>query len=93
MRERYPTEELRTWSQKIRSIFGSGFISWGIVCNALDQAAFNRNRLWAEKLIGSRVLEQLIRVPSDSGSSNNQRGYCRREQECGRVQAFRRASR
>jgi hypothetical protein len=35
-----------------------------ILCRTrLDQLAFNRNRLKAEKLIGSRVLEQLICVP------------------------------
>ena len=35
----------------------------------LDQPAFNRNRLKAEKLINSRVLEQLIRVSIDAGCS------------------------
>jgi hypothetical protein len=33
---------------------------------ALDQPAFNRNRLKAEKLIDSKVLEQLIRVHADA---------------------------
>ena len=37
--------------------------------SALDQPAFNRNRLKAEKLIDSKVLEQLIRVPIDAGCS------------------------
>ena len=35
----------------------------------LDQPAFNRNRLKAEKLIDSKVLEQLIRVQVDAGCS------------------------
>ena len=35
----------------------------------LDQPAFNRNRLKAEKLIDSKVLEQLIRVQADAGCS------------------------
>ena len=35
----------------------------------LDQPAFNRNRLKAEKLIDSRVREQLIRVPINAGCS------------------------
>ena len=35
----------------------------------LDQPAFNRTRLKAEKLIDSKVLEQLIRVQEDAGCS------------------------
>jgi len=35
----------------------------------LDQPAFNRKRLKAEKLIDSKVLEQLIRVQADAGCS------------------------
>ena len=35
----------------------------------LDQPAFNRDRLKAEKLIDSKVLEQLIRVQVDAGCS------------------------
>jgi hypothetical protein len=37
---------------------------------ALDQPAFNRKRLKAEKLIDSKVLEQLIRVQVDAGCSS-----------------------
>ena len=37
---------------------------------ALDQPAFNRDRLKAEKLIDSKVLEQLIRVRVDAGCSS-----------------------
>ena len=37
---------------------------------ALDQPAFNRNRLKAEKLIDSKVLEQLIRAEADAGCSS-----------------------
>jgi hypothetical protein len=40
---------------------------------ALDQPAFNRNRLKAEKLIDSKVLEQLIRVQADAGCSSMDR--------------------
>ena len=36
----------------------------------LDQPAFNRNRLNAEKLIDSMILEQLDRVQSDAGCSS-----------------------
>jgi hypothetical protein len=36
----------------------------------LDQPAFNRDRLKAEKLIDSKVLEQLIRVQTDTGCSS-----------------------
>jgi hypothetical protein len=36
----------------------------------LDQPAFNQNRLKAEKLIDSKVLEQLIRVQVDAGCSS-----------------------
>jgi hypothetical protein len=36
----------------------------------LDQPAFNRDRLKAEKLIDSKVLEQLIRVQMDAGCSS-----------------------
>ena len=36
----------------------------------LDQPAFNRKRLKAEKLINSKVLEQLIRVQVDAGCSS-----------------------
>ena len=36
----------------------------------LDQPAFNRDRLKAEKLIDSKVLEQLIRVQVDAGCSS-----------------------
>ena len=36
----------------------------------LDQPAFNRARLKAEKLIDSKVLEQLIRVQVDAGCSS-----------------------
>jgi hypothetical protein len=36
---------------------------------SLDQPAFNRKRLKAEKLIDSKVLEQLIRVQADAGCS------------------------
>ena len=35
----------------------------------LDQPAFNRDRLKAEKLIDSKVLEQLIRVQVDADCS------------------------
>jgi hypothetical protein len=35
---------------------------------ALDQPAFNRDRLKAEKLIDSKVLEQLIRVQADAAA-------------------------
>jgi len=35
----------------------------------LDQPAFNRKRLKAEKLIDSEVLEQLLRVQVDAGCS------------------------
>jgi hypothetical protein len=35
-----------------------------------DQPAFNRNRLKAEKLIGSKVLEQFIRVQMVAGCSS-----------------------
>ena len=38
---------------------------------ALDQPAFNRDRLKAEKLIDSKVLEQLIRVQVDAGCSSS----------------------
>jgi len=41
----------------------------GHVHEPLDQPAFNRNRLKAEKLIDSKVLEQLIRIPLDAGCS------------------------
>ena len=34
-----------------------------------DQRAFNRNRLKAQKLIDSKLLEQLIRVQTDAGCS------------------------
>ena len=34
-----------------------------------NQPAFNRNRLKAEKLINSNVLEQLVRVQADAGCS------------------------
>jgi hypothetical protein len=34
-----------------------------------DQPAFNRDRLKAEKLIDSKVLEQLIRIQMDAGCS------------------------
>jgi len=40
----------------------------------LDQPAFNRNRLNAEKLIDSKVLEQLIRVQMDAGALGLRRG-------------------
>jgi hypothetical protein len=36
----------------------------------LDQPAFNRDRLKAEKLIDSKVLEQLIRVQMNAGCSS-----------------------
>jgi hypothetical protein len=36
----------------------------------LDQPAFNRSRLKAEKLIDSKALEQLIRVQMDAGCSS-----------------------
>ncbi len=36
---------------------------------AQDQRAFNRDRLKAQKLIDSKVLEQLIRVQTDAGRS------------------------
>jgi hypothetical protein len=36
----------------------------------LDRPAFNRKRLKAEKLIDSKVLEQLIRVQEDAGCSS-----------------------
>jgi hypothetical protein len=36
----------------------------------LDQPAFDRKRLKAEKLIDSKALEQLIRVQEDAGCSN-----------------------
>ena len=39
----------------------------------LDQPAFNRDRLKAEKLIDSKVLEQLIRVQADAGCSSMDR--------------------
>jgi hypothetical protein len=39
---------------------------------ALDQPAFNRDRLKAEKLIDSKVLEQRIRVQLDAGGSSRQ---------------------
>jgi hypothetical protein len=38
--------------------------------SAPDQPAFNRDRLKAEKLIDSKVLEQLIRVQVDAGCSS-----------------------
>ena len=41
----------------------------------LDQLAFNRKRLKAEKLIDSKVLEQLIRVQADAGCSKKRRAY------------------
>jgi len=41
----------------------------GIGRSTLDRPAFNRTRLKAEKSIGSRVLEQLIRVQVDAGCS------------------------
>ena len=40
----------------------------------LDQPAFNRNRLKAEKLIASNVLEQLVRVQADAAVSSRKRG-------------------
>jgi UDP-N-acetyl-D-mannosaminuronic acid transferase (WecB/TagA/CpsF family) len=40
------------------------------VTGILDQPAFNRDRLKAEKLIDSKVLEQLIRVQGDAGCSS-----------------------
>ncbi len=39
-----------------------GEVSANLPPAVLDQPAFNRNRLKAEKLIDSKVLEQLIRV-------------------------------
>jgi len=41
--------------------------------DSLDQPAFNRNRLKAEKLIDSKVLEQLIRVQVDAGCSRSKK--------------------
>ena len=41
--------------------------------SALDQPAFNRTRLKAEKLIDSKVLEQLICVQVDAGCSSGRR--------------------
>jgi hypothetical protein len=41
----------------------------------LAQPAFNRNRLKAEKLIDSKVLEQLIRVQGDAGCSRAAQGF------------------
>jgi hypothetical protein len=40
----------------------------------LDQPAFNRKRLKAEKLIDSKVPEQLIRVQGDAGCSGERPG-------------------
>jgi hypothetical protein len=37
---------------------------------SLDQPAFSRKRLKAEKLIDSKELEQLIRVQTDAGCSS-----------------------
>src|SRR5208337_341548 len=42
--------------------------------NLLDQPAFNRNRLQAEKLIDFKMLEQLTRVQIDSGCSRGSQG-------------------
>ena len=39
----------------------------------LDRPAFDRTRLKAEKSIGSKVLEQLIRVQVDAGCSKRKR--------------------
>ena len=51
-----------------------------ILDGALDQPAFNRNRLKAEKLIDSKVLEQLIRVQADAGcasvASRDRHAHC-----------------
>ena len=43
--------------------------AFAAACSILDRPAFNRTRLKAEKSIGSRVLEQLIRVQVDAGCS------------------------
>jgi hypothetical protein len=40
----------------------------------LDEPAFNRSRLMAEKLIDSKVLGRLIRVPMDAGRFSTARG-------------------
>ena len=47
----------------------------------LDQPAFNRDRLKAEKLIDSKVLEQLIRVQVDAGCSRPGAGVCARRRK------------
>ena len=39
----------------------------GVGCLLLDQPAFNRNRLEVERLIDSKVSEQLIGVEMDAG--------------------------
>ena len=71
-RERRPDRVRRTPGpiQKNCVATGSGFARRAKKPALLDQPAFNRFRLKAEKLIDSKVLEQLIRVQVDAGCSN-----------------------
>ena len=46
----------------------------GHAATDLDQPTFNRKRLKVEKLIDSKVLEQLIRVQVDAGCSRRSSG-------------------